>query len=213
MCPPFVKMTCWTRFGIGSTSVGQMFFTPLPWNTLPCVLQLNNPFCPGVSSACSINFRLGSCLENYQDNWACWFCFLEWTSWLPLSCGTGQDRVEMSLYHLHFFKKLSSAKVCRNSTTLLLSISMHFDIFIMPSTETRPPGPLALRKSQNIFLESILQSAENAPLSLVHHCFMWQHLFCNLEQEMWFINESHLLPAMSSPQSILYLPKPTVSAS
>jgi hypothetical protein len=57
-----------------------MFFTP-SWNhTFITFITMR-------SSVCSTNFQLRSSLENYQANRACWFCFLEWTSWLLLSCG------------------------------------------------------------------------------------------------------------------------------
>jgi hypothetical protein len=84
---------------------------------------------------------------------------------------------------------------------------MYFDEFITPSTGTRLPGLLAVKKPKTFFLKSILQSAEDAPLSLVHHCFVWQHLLCNLgRKRMWFVTESHLLPIISCSRSILICP-------
>jgi hypothetical protein len=76
-----------------------------------------------------------------------------------------QGCVEMSLYYMQ-----RSAGMVR----LLLRISMYFVEFIMPSTGTRLPGPLAVNKPRNVFFfsEGILQSAEDAPFSLVHHCFI-----------------------------------------
>jgi hypothetical protein len=61
MCPPLAKMTPWTRFGIDSTSLEQMFFTPLLWNhtfitIISTRFQLNSPFYPDVSSVRSTNF-------------------------------------------------------------------------------------------------------------------------------------------------------------
>jgi hypothetical protein len=73
-----------------------------------------------------------------------------------------QGHVEMSLYHLQ----------------------RYFDEFIMPSIGIRLPGLLAVKKTEFTFLQGILQSVEDASLSLVHHCFIWQHLLCNLEQKM-----------------------------
>jgi hypothetical protein len=45
---------------------------------------------------------------------------------------------------------------------------MYFYEFIMPSNGTRLPGPLAVKKK----FKSILQSAEDAPFSQVHHHFV-----------------------------------------
>jgi hypothetical protein len=46
---------------------------------------------------------------------------------------------------------------------------MYFDELSMPSTGTRLPGPLVVKK-KTLSLEGIL--AGDDPLSLVHHCFV-----------------------------------------
>jgi hypothetical protein len=46
---------------------------------------------------------------------------------------------------------------------------MHFNEFIMPSTVNWTPRITCSLKTSKHFLEGILHSAEDAPLSLVHH--------------------------------------------
>jgi hypothetical protein len=101
-----------------------------------------------------------------------------------------QGRLEIFLYHLQ-------RSVGMVFTILLLRISVYFDEFIISSTETKLTGPLTAKKK----IGRYLQSAEDAPLSLLPHCFVWQQLLYNLEQkEMWFVTERHI------PRSILICP-------
>jgi hypothetical protein len=60
---------------------------------------------------------------------------------------------------------------------------MHFDEFITPWLEIDSEDHLQW-KNPKTFLEGILQSAADAPLSQIHHCFVWQYLLCNLQQKM-----------------------------
>lgn len=166
MFPPFTKMTSWTRYGLDSTSLEQMFFTPLSWNhTFITFIIIHSSVEESILPRCFFSmlhrFSIGIVSGELPGQLSVLILF----SWINFLTAFELWQGARSCWNV----PLPSAKVCRNGKSLFLRISIYFDEIIMPSTGTRLPGLLTMKKPQNIFLlEGILQSAEVALLSHVH---------------------------------------------